>query len=71
MNPPSTIARGRVASKLAEGGILDFDAAQALYRDPTRSAQPADSVVPEAIGNRFPRWPNREAGTAEAAIEWS
>jgi hypothetical protein len=35
------------------------------------SSQPADSVGLEAIGNRFPSWPNRETGTAEAAIEWS
>ena len=59
-----------ITSKLGEAVILDFEAGKALHSDPKVSARPGDSIAPEAQDNRFPRWLNREAGIAEAVIEW-
>ncbi len=36
-----------------------------------RTARVLDSVAPETMDSRFPRWPSRGAVTAEAVIEWS
>jgi hypothetical protein len=70
MSLPSSDAHYRITSRPGEAGILDFEAGKALYSDPNVSARPLDFVAPEAQGNRFPRWLNREAAIAEAVIEW-
>jgi hypothetical protein len=43
----------------------------AHHRDSNLSARPVDSVALEAMNTRFARRLNREAGIAEASIEWS
>jgi hypothetical protein len=71
MSPQSSIAHYRITAKPAEGGISDFEVGKARYRDPNVSARSVDSVASASVDNRLPRWLNREAGIAEAVIEWS